>query len=417
MKEVNAEIITIGDEILIGQIIDTNSQWISSELDLIGIKVNRKTSIRDEEKAILNELEDAFKRSNLILMTGGLGPTKDDITKKTIAKFFNVELQRNEDILSHVKSLFEKRGRKMNDFNLGQADIPSNCTPLMNYFGTAPGMWFENEGKILVSMPGIPLEMKKLVKNDVIPRLRKFFKTPIIKHKTIKTVGIGESDMMSLISDWEHSLPEHIKLAYLPRLGQVRLRLSGIGNNESMLETELNNWSDKLNNYIPKFIFGYENDEIEEIIGKKLASAKLTVATAESCTGGQVASKITSVSGSSAYFIGSVIAYSNDIKISELNVNFKDLEEQGAVSEVVVKQMAENIRLKFNTDIGLSTSGIAGPDGGTKEKPVGTVWIALSDKKGTIAKKLQIGLNREMNIELSTLSVLNLLRKRLMNWI
>lgn len=417
MKEVNAEIITIGDEILIGQIIDTNSQWISSELDLIGIKVNRKTSIRDEEKAILGELEDAFNRSNLILMTGGLGPTKDDITKKTIAKFFDVELQRDENILSHVKSLFEKRGRKMNDFNLGQADIPSNCTPLMNYFGTAPGMWFENEGKILVSMPGIPLEMKKLVKNDVIPRLRKFFKTPIIKHKTIKTVGIGESDMMSLIYDWENSLPEHIKLAYLPRLGQVRLRLSGIGNDESILEAELNNWVDKLNNYIPKFIFGYENDEIEEIIGKKLASAKLTVATAESCTGGQVASKITSVSGSSVYYKGSVIAYSNDIKIAELKVNSKDIQENGAVSEVVVKQMAENIRLKFNTDIGLSTSGIAGPDGGTEDKPVGTIWIALSDKSGTIAKKLQIGLNREMNIEMTTLSVLNLLRKRLMNWI
>ncbi|MEQ8303172.1 MAG: competence/damage-inducible protein A [Cyclobacteriaceae bacterium] len=417
MKEVNAEIITIGDEILIGQIIDTNSQWISSELDLIGIKVNRKTSIRDEEKAILGELEDAFNRSNLILMTGGLGPTKDDITKKTIAKFFDVELHRDEDILSHVKSLFEKRGRKMNDFNLGQADIPSNCTPLMNYLGTAPGMWFENEGKILVSMPGIPLEMKKLVKKEVIPRLRKFFKTPIIKHKTIKTVGIGESDMMSLIYDWENSLPEHIKLAYLPRLGQVRLRLSGIGNDESILEAELNNWADKLNNYIPKFIFGYENDEIEEIIGKKLASAKLTVATAESCTGGQVASKITSVSGSSAYYKGSVIAYSNDIKIAELKVNSKDIQENGAVSEVVVKQMAENIRLKFNTDIGLSTSGIAGPDGGTEDKPVGTIWIALSDKSGTIAKKLQIGLNREMNIEMTTLSVLNLLRKRLMNWI
>ncbi len=416
-NEVKAEIITIGDEILIGQIIDTNSQWISTELDLIGVKVHKKTSIRDEESAILEELKDAFVRSNLILMTGGLGPTKDDITKKTIAKFFNVGLKRDEDILDHVKGLFEKRGRVMNEHNYDQAALPENCIPLMNYWGTAPGMWFEKDGKILVSMPGVPIEMKNLVKGDVLPRLRKYFDTPIIKHKTIKTIGIGESDMMSLIADWENALPQHIKLAYLPRLGQVRLRLSGIGDQNDKLEQELNDWAEKLKDYIPKFIYGYEQDEIEEVIGSLLSANNLSISTAESCTGGQVASRITSVAGSSKYFIGSIIAYSNDVKVRELEVNPEDIKNEGAVSEIVVKQMAENIREKFNSDIGLSTSGIAGPDGGTKDKPVGTIWIALSDNKGTITKKLQIGLNREMNIELTTLSLLNLLRKRLMNWI
>lgn len=417
MKEVKAEIITIGDEILIGQITDTNSQWISSELDLIGVKVHRKTSIRDEESAILEELEDAFHRSNLILITGGLGPTKDDITKKTIAKYFKTDLKRDKKILEHVRALFEKRGRVMNEHNYDQANLPENCTPLINHWGTASGMWFDNEGKILVSMPGVPVEMKNLVKGQVIPRLRKYFKTPIIKHKTIKTVGIGESDIMSLIAEWENSLPDYIKLAYLPRLGQVRLRLSGIGNNKVTLEEELSAWSDKLGNYISKFIYGYEKDEIEEVIGALLKTNKLRISTAESCTGGSVASRITSVPGSSAYFIGSIIAYSNEIKIKDLGVDAKTIENEGAVSESVVKLMAENIRKKFNTDIGLSTSGIAGPDGGTEEKPVGTIWIALSDDKGTISKKLQIGLNREMNIELATLSLLNLLRKRLMKWI
>ncbi len=417
MIEIKAEIITIGDEILIGQITDTNSQWISSELDLRGIKVHKKTSIRDETKSILDELKDAFDRSDLILMTGGLGPTKDDLTKNTIAQFFGVELISHPDILDHIRSFFEKRGRVMNVNNIEQASLPANCTPLMNYWGTAPGMWFESNGKILVSMPGVPTEMKNLMKNEVLPRVSEFFETPIIRHKTIKTVGIGESDLMSLIEDWENALPDHIKLAYLPRLGQVRLRISGIGQSAEILERELQLWSEKLFDYIPKFIYGYELDELEEVVGKLLRERNLSISTAESCTGGHLAHKITSVPGSSTYYKGSIIAYSNDIKISELFVDPEIIISKGAVSEEVVKQMAENIREKFNTDIGISTSGIAGPDGGTEEKPVGTVWIAIADKEKTVTKKLQLALNREMNIELTSLIVLNTLRGRLHAWI
>jgi nicotinamide-nucleotide amidase len=316
-----------------------------------------------------------------------------------------------------VQQLFEKRGRKMNDNNIGQAYLPSNCTALMNHWGTAPGMWFIKDNKILVSMPGVPVEMKNLMKNEVLPRVTEFFDTPIIKHRTVKTIGIGESDIMTLIEDWENALPEHIKLAYLPRLGQVRLRLSGMGDDVQTLEKELDERVHLLHNYIPKFIYGYEQDEIQEVLGEMLRKNGMTISTAESCTGGKVAHRITSVAGSSAYYNGSIIAYSNDIKVKELHVNPDDINNYGAVSEEVVVQMAENIRKKFNTDIGVATSGIAGPDGGTPEKPVGTVWIALADKKGTVTRKLQLGLNREMNIELSTMSLLNMVRKRLKGWV
>jgi nicotinamide-nucleotide amidase len=417
MKDITAEIITIGDEILIGQITDTNSQWISSELDLLGIKTHKKTSIRDEEQAILNELEEAFKRSDLIIVTGGLGPTKDDITKKTLAKFFGVKLKRDQEVLDHVRSLFEKRGRQMNKNNIGQADIPENCQVLKNNWGTAPGMLFRQGGSILVSMPGVPVEMKNLMKNEVFPIVVQEFETPIIKHRVVKTMGIGESDLMSVIGNWENKLPEHIKLAYLPRLGQVRLRLSGKGNNADHLNKDLDLQVEELLKLIPKYFYAYGEVEFEDAVAQLLKEKNISVSTAESCTGGNIAKRLTSFGGSSQFFKGGIIAYSNEIKINELNVESADINSKGAVSEEVVMQMAENIRLKFKTDIGLSSSGIAGPDGGTPEKPVGTIWIALSDSKGTISKKLTLGSNRKMNIELTTLNILNLLRGRIQGWI
>lgn len=413
MSGINAEIITIGDEILIGQILDTNSHWISVELDLLGIKVHKKTSIRDEERAIYEELDSAFKRSDIIIMTGGLGPTKDDITKKTIASYFDVTLKRDEEILKHVKMLYEKRNRKMNDNNIAQADLPENCTALVNHWGTASGMWFEHNGKILISLPGVPMEMKNLLKSEGFPRIKKYFQTPSIRHLTVRTIGIGESDLMSLIEEWEINLPTHIKLAYLPRLGQVRLRLSGVGTNAKELENELESQAQKLESLIPKYVFGRNETEIQNHIGDELKKRKATLSTAESCTGGHLAHLITSVPGSSAYYKGSVISYDNEIKTEELSVDSKSIENHGAVSEEVIGQMAENIRKKYKTDFALASSGIAGPDGGTKDKPVGTIWIALSDENGTVCRKLQLGNDRVTNIKFTSQSLLNLLRKRL----
>lgn len=417
MSEVKAEIITIGDEILIGQIIDTNSQWISAELDLLGIKTHKKTSIRDEAQAIKEELRAALQRSDIIIMTGGLGPTKDDITKKTIADFFGVDLIQKQEVLEHISSMYEKRNRKLNENNIGQSYIPSNATYLMNNWGTAPGMWFKEKNSILVSLPGVPVEMKNLIKGEVIPRLKKEFKTPIIRHRVIRTIGIGESDMMSIIEEWEDSLPQNIKLAYLPRLGQVRLRLSGFGTDIKQLDHELETQIELLKPLLAKFIYGYGEIELEEALKDLLIDNNLSLATAESCTGGNIAHKITSVPGSSAYFKGGIVSYSNDIKIEQLNVDPESIKNYGAVSEEVVSQMAKNVRQIYKTDFGLASSGIAGPEGGSKEKPVGTIWLALADSQGVIAKKIQLGFDREMNIEWSTLYVLNLLRKRIRGWV
>ena len=389
------EIITIGDELLIGQVVDTNSAWMAQRLNEIGIKVKQISSVSDDESHILKALHEASMRADIILITGGLGPTKDDITKKTLCKYFNTGLIFDEESFKIIESIFNSRGRKVTPLNRMQAEVPENCTVLHNYQGTAPGMWFEQNEKIYISMPGVPSEMKGLMEKIVIPKIKERFPLVPIIHKTILTQGIGESYLSDLIASWEDNLPSHIKLAYLPAAGMVRLRITTKGVNEEVLLKEVNVEALKLKALIGEYIYGYENDRLEGLIGRLLRDQKKTISTAESCTGGFIAHKITSIPGSSEYYIGSVVAYANEIKVNELNVDFHILEKYGAVSEEAVKSMALNVRKKFKTDYSIACSGIAGPDGGTAEKPIGTVWIAVSNPEKTITRKLQLGTNRE----------------------
>lgn len=413
MKNIFADIITIGDEILYGQITDTNSQWISAELDKIGIRTRRKSSISDKEEDILEMLAEAEKRSDLILITGGLGPTNDDITKKTLARYFDCPLQLHEEALKHITHIFTRKGRELTETNRGQAFLPSLCTYIENPSGTAPGMWFEKNGKIFMSMPGVPFEMKDIMSRSVLPRLQQYFRTPVILHQVIKTIGIGESNLADLIKEWEADLPVHIRLAYLPSLGEVKLRLTATGENIGLLKKEINDRLEKLKPLISEYIFGYTDEPMEKILGDLLREKKLTISTAESCTGGYVSHLFTSVAGSSDYFKGGIIAYHNEIKTGQLGVKPEDIETYGAVSEHTVKKMAEAVRIKLNTSIGVAASGIAGPGGGTEEKPVGTVWISYSDAEKTITKKLILSNRRDVNIRLSAYALLNLIRQQI----
>ena len=410
-----AEVLTVGDEILFGQITDTNSQWISAELTNLGIKTNRKTSIGDQKSEIINAIDEAFKRSNVVIMTGGLGPTKDDISKKTIAEYFKVDLILNEDILKDVTYFFESRNRTLTEINIGQAYVPSNAFAIRNSCGTAPGMWFEtNDGKILISMPGVPFEMKKMMQLDMLPRLKSYFKTPVIFHKMILTIGIGESFLSDMIAEWEDALPSNIKLAYLPSVGTLRLRLTGYGEDLNLVKIAVEKEYLKVYPLISNYVFGYENDNIATVVGKLLVENNLSFGTAESCTGGYISHLITSNPGSSAYFKGSIVSYSNEIKSKVLGVSESDINTFGAVSETIVIQMAEGLRKNLNVDVAVAVSGIAGPEGGTNEKPVGTVWLALSDNEGTITHQLNLGNLRENNIQMSAIAALNMVRKRLL---
>ena len=413
MKSIIAEIITIGDEILYGQIVDTNSAWMGAELTKIGIKVKQITSVSDSAEHIIAALDDAKNRADVILITGGLGPTKDDLTKDVLTAYFHTSLKLHEPSLADIAAIFSKRGIELTELNRQQAFLPESCTPVRNVLGTAPGMWFEKEGKVYISMPGVPFEMKRMMTDTVLPKLKVYFKTPEIIHKVVQTVGIPESILADRLENWETSLPEHLKLAYLPHLGGVRLRLTGQGTDANKLDQELQTEVDKLKLIIPEYIFAYGEVTLEEAIGQLLKQRGLTIATAESCTGGYLAHKITSISGSSAYYQGSIIAYHNDVKIRELGVRPETLQQHGAVSEATVKEMAANVRQKFGTDIGVATSGIAGPDGGTPEKPVGTIWIAYSDKYKMEAKLLNFNKDRLLNIEYTALAVLNLVRQSL----
>ncbi|QCR20955.1 competence/damage-inducible protein A [Pontibacter sp. SGAir0037] len=413
MEAVNAEIITIGDEILYGQIVDTNSAWMGTELTKVGIRVKQITSISDSALAITTALDDARKRADVILITGGLGPTKDDLTKNVLTAYFRTELQLDQQSLDDVTAIFSRRSIAVSELNRQQAFLPAACTPVRNVLGTAPGMWFEEDGKIFVSMPGVPFEMQRMMTDTVLPKLKVYFKTPEIIHKVVQTIAIPESTLAERLEAWEVSLPPHIKLAYLPHLNGVRLRLTGQGTDANILNEELEQQVTALVKLIPDNIFAFGEIKLEEAIGLLLKEKQLTIATAESCTGGLLAHKFTSVPGSSAYFTGSVVAYHNDVKVQELHVKPETLQLHGAVSEETVKQMAENVRLKFKTDIGVATSGIAGPDGGTPEKPVGTIWIAYADKDKTIARLLNYNKNRLLNIEYTALAVLNLIRQSL----
>jgi nicotinamide-nucleotide amidase len=410
MKSVTAELLTIGDEILYGQIVDTNSQWMSVELSNAGIKVIRKTSVGDQESEILTALAEAQKRADIILITGGLGPTSDDLTKPCLVKYFNCELVMNEEALAEVTEFFKSRGRELTEVNRQQAALPSCAEKITNKMGTAPGMWFDRNEKVFVSMPGVPHEMKRMMTDIVIPKLKQKFQTPAIHHKVIRTVGVGESVLAEKIQDWEKALPSHVKLAYLPSLGEVKLRLTSSGDSLPALEAETNALTEKLKDRIGQFIFGYGDDPLEVVLGNTLKNKKLTLAVAESCTGGFLSHLITSVPGSSDYFLGSIIPYAYEIKMRQLGVKPETLEKFGAVSEQTIIEMANLVRAKFNTDIGVATSGIAGPGGATSEKAVGTVWIAYSDKHQTVTKMLQLSKDRMINIRMASVAVLNLIR-------
>ncbi|MBN1253371.1 MAG: competence/damage-inducible protein A [Bacteroidales bacterium] len=411
-----AEIITIGDEILIGQIIDSNSAWIAEQLNLNGIKVNQILSISDSEKHILDTLSNISKETDIVIMTGGLGPTKDDITKKTLCNFFDSKLIFNDEVFKDIEKFFETRNIPLLEENRKQAELPEKCTVIRNYFGTASGMWFEKNGQVFVSLPGIPFEMKELISGGVIPLIKEKFKLPVIIHRTILTHGIPESSMAKIIEDWETNLNKNLKLAYLPSPEHLRLRLSIIGDDKKELESIIEYAEIELTKLIKKSIFGYEKQTLQEVIGIILKERNATLSTAESCTGGNIARLITSINGSSSYFKGSVIAYSNEIKEKILNVNKGDIEKHGAVSKEVVTQMALGIKKLFNTDYAIATSGIAGPDGGTDEKPIGTTWIAVAGPDGISVKKYSFGTRRDINIRRASSKALDKLRKFILNY-
>lgn len=408
-----AEIITIGDEILIGQIVDTNSAWMAKELNSIGINIGKITSISDQKTDILDSLKQAMERVSLVLITGGLGPTNDDITKKTLSDFFGMNLVQDDLLYSKIEQQLGSRGIPMNRFNREQALVPDRARIVTNNHGTAPCMWFEKDGKVVISMPGVPFEMKGIMKDDILKSLATHFSTPVILHKTVMTQGIGESVMAEILEDWEGNLPACVKLAYLPSPGVLRLRMSLTGNNKEELEKIIEQQLLKLEKLIPENIFGYDDEPLELIVAQLLSDKAKTLGTAESCTGGNIAHLITSNAGSSVYFKGSVVAYSNEIKENVLQVNAADIEKYGAVSREVVEQMASGAQKLLNTDYAIATSGIAGPDGGTEEKPVGTVWIAVASSEELISEKFDLYKNRERNIRVASLSALNMLRKLL----
>ena len=414
MQPIRAEIITIGDEILYGQIVDTNSQWISKELDKIGVKTVRKTTVSDSELDILGALSESTTRADIILITGGLGPTSDDLTKPCLAKFFQCDLALNQQALKEVQLIFTKIGRELTETNRQQAYLPTKCSVVTNRVGTAPGMWFQKQGIVYVSMPGVPHEMKTMMTEQVLPKLQTIFRTPAIYHKIIKTIGIGESWLADKIESWEKKLPPHIKLAYLPGLGEVKLRLTAVGDDKTGLAYEVDQQIENLKLLAGKHIYGYDKDTLPTVVGNLLRDLNLTIASAESCSGGSVAQAITSVAGSSDYFMGSIVAYQNRLKESLLGVKPATLNNHGAVSEPTILEMAEGIRKSLKVDIGVATSGIAGPGGGSDEKPVGTVWVAYVDEKNKITKKLSLYKDRAINIKLTTQAVLNLVRQRLL---
>ncbi|MEY4610490.1 MAG: Nicotinamide-nucleotide amidase [Bacteroidota bacterium] len=412
---VRAEIITIGDEILYGQILDTNTQWISLELDKLGIKTVRKSSVGDQASEITQILQEASSRADIVFITGGLGPTKDDLTKKVLADFFDCGLAMHTEALQDVTEFFAKRGRELSDINRDQALLPTKAQFVPNKQGTAPCMWFEEKGLIWVSMPGVPFEMKAIMETEVLPRVIKHFKTPVIFHKVIKTVGIGESYLSDLIQDWELSLPGHIKLAYLPSLGIVKLRLTAFGDDLKSLAADVETELARVMPLISSYVFGYEKEELAEVVGELLRKSKASLGVAESCTGGHLAHQFTQISGSSDYFTGGIVSYANQVKMEQLGVSASILSEFGAVSEPCIHAMAEGARKVLGTTYSLATSGIAGPTGGTEEKPVGTVWIALAHPEGVITRKLQLAGTRMQNIHMTSLASINLLRRFLLH--
>lgn len=413
MKQILAELITIGDEILYGQTLDTNAHWMSGALDEASIRVIRRTTCGDQESEILRALAEAENRADIILITGGLGPTSDDLTKPTLAKFFNSEIKVNAQALEELEAYMTSRGRPLNALTKLQASLPEKCEVVRNERGTAPGMWFSRNDKVFVAMPGVPHEMKFMMTHHVIPRIKETFEIPIIYHKIIRVAGIGESWLAEKIAGWENALPPNIKLAYLPTYSDLKLRLTANGSDLASEKAQVQSLIDKLIPLIPEYFYGFDDDALEVVIGRLLKEQNARLAIAESCTGGYIAQKITSVPGSSAYFNGAITPYQNEMKVKLLGVQEQTLIDHGAVSEQTVTEMALNVCKKFDADFGLATSGIAGPDGGTPEKPVGTIWVACAHNSEVTSKKLQLTKDRSVNIRLTSVIALHQLYQRL----
>ena len=413
MSEISCEVITIGDEILYGHILDTNAKWLSEQLDKLGVKINKRSTISDNHFQITNTIDKSISENDIIIFTGGLGPTNDDITKKTLNKYFKGKLVRDEITYRQIKKIFERRNFDLTKKNKDQALVPDNCQVLHNIHGTAPGLAFSIKKKLVISLPGVPFEMKSLFNEKCIDLIRVKYNLPIVYHRIIKTVGIGESWLSDLIGKWEKNLDNSLSLAYLPSIGRVKLRLTGKGKNLKKIKFIIEKQEKKLLKIIEKYIYGYDNDELESQVGILLNDQNKTIAISESCSGGYASHMITSIPGSSKYFLGSIIAYNNSIKENILGIDKKIIRDKGAVSKEVVEEMAKNIRIKFKSSIGLSVSGIAGPSGGSTKKPVGTVWIGLSDDKKTYSKKFQLTERRDVNIILSSICILNMLRLNL----
>ena len=410
-----ASIITIGDEILIGQIVDTNSVSIAKHLNSAGIVVREKISIGDDRSQIVETVTRSMENAQVTVITGGLGPTKDDITKKTLAELFHSEMRYDETVAAHVERMLTARGIEFNDLNRSQALVPACCTVLFNAYGTAPGMWFERDGHVVVSLPGVPYEMEHLMQDEVMPRLKAHFSLRQIVHRTMITAGLAESMLAKRIENWENALPPYLKLAYLPNPGAVRLRLSAYEVEGESVAREIDRQFEALRKLIPEYFIGFETASIQELVHGILTERRLTLATAESCTGGVIAARFTAMPGASAYFRGGVVAYSNEAKADILGVDAADIARYGAVSEQVVRQMAEGVRRVARADYAVATSGIAGPTGGSPEKPVGTVWIAVATPRQTIALCKQCGADRSQVIDRASAFAIAMLRDALHN--
>lgn len=411
VNAVYASIITIGDELLIGQVIDTNSAWIAAELNKSGVWLKRRIAIGDDREEIIRALKEESEYADIILVTGGLGPTSDDITKPVLCEYFGAKLVINEEALLNIKAIFAKLNRPMIESNYRQAEVPDACTVIQNKRGTAPGMWFEQNGKIIVSMPGVPHEMKGMMTDSVLPRLPQYFKMPAIVSRTLLTAGIGESFLAEQVRGFESNLPPYIKLAYLPNYGMVRLRLTATGNDKEAIAAEVQNQFSVLKKAVEDHLVTDEDDPIQVVVSKLLKKEHKSLATAESCTGGYIAHLLTAEAGASQFFNGSIVSYSNHVKRDLLNVSEQTLQEVGAVSEETVRQMLKGVLAAMKTDFAISVSGIMGPDGGTDEKPVGLVWVAVGNSQNTLTQKFNFRFDRKRNIELTANNALNLLRK------
>lgn len=409
MNELNAVIITIGDELLIGQTVDTNSAFIAQQLNKAGIWIKRRIAIGDDREEILRALSEQSRDNHIIILTGGLGPTADDITKPALCEYFGSSLVQDENVLAHVKAIFARLNRPLLERNIKQAEVPHNCTVLPNSRGTAPGMWFEKEGVIYISLPGVPYEMMGLMEERVIPKLKEQFAPPAILHKTALTMGAGESTIAEELTDFEKSLPPYIKLAYLPAYGLVRLRLTAKGKDIKKLEEETEKYFTHLRRKVNTWLVAEEDITLVDVLGRLLDQKKKFVGTAESCTGGYIAHLLTSRTGASSSFKGGIVSYANQAKENLLGVQHQTLVKHGAVSEETVTEMARGVQQAMQVDYAVATSGIMGPDGGTKEKPVGTVWIAVADTETTKAQKYFVRFDRKRNIEQAAQLALHML--------